>query len=338
MAAARRRSSRSPPVHPPVTEPPTARAGPPCPRCGRRAPVGEGPFCPYCGRYLAALRWVAEPPPGTPGNEPAPARIRVRYTGPPRYRVLPRWGFPLGPWQPPGSGGPAAQEPLQAARSLLGTLVPLLWATSAVALLAAGAEVWRYVLLLASRDGALSAGAVAASDALVASAGTVAPVLTVVSGGLLVLWSARAAQAAGDRAGVRPARSTRAIVVGWLVPGLNLSVPGSVLAEIEHSALGLPPGVRPRPSRLLLVWWALWAVGVVLSVVVLLWSLRTGVQALADGVVLHAVLDLLAAVTAVVTARLVVVLTRLLAPSAPRRREVVVRVSPPPASAPAAPA
>jgi hypothetical protein len=51
------------------------------------------------------------------------------------------------------------------------------------------------------------------------------------------------------------------------------------------------------------------------------------VQALADGVVQHAVLDLLAAVTAVVTARLVVLLTRLLAPMPARRREVLVRVS-----------
>jgi hypothetical protein len=189
--------------------------------------------------------------------------------------------------------------------------------------------VWRYVLLLASREGALSAGAVAASDALVASAGTVAPVLTVVSGGMLVLWSLRAYQAAAERVGVRPARSARWIVVGWLVPGLNLSVPGSVLAEIEHAALRRSPGERPRPSKSLLVWWALWAASVVLAAVVLLWSLRTGVQALADGVVLHAVLDVLAAVTAVVTARLVLLLTRLLAPAPSRRREVLVRVSPP---------
>jgi hypothetical protein len=299
--------------------------------------VGGGPFCPYCGRYLAALRWVAEPPPGAPGTTNPPIRIRTRYTGPPRYRVLPRWGFPLGPWQRPEQEPPAPPTPLQTARSLLGTLVPLLWATTAVALLAAAAEVWRYVLLLASRDGALSATAVAASDALVASAGTVAPILSAVTGVLLVLWSVRAYQAAADRAGVLPARSTRWIVLGWLVPGINLSVPGSVLAEIEHSALRRPSDQRPRPSRLLLLWWALWAACVVLSAVALLWSLRTGVQALADGVVLHAVLDLLAAVTAVVTARLVLLLTRLLAP-VPRRREVLVRVTPRRAGAPAAPA
>jgi hypothetical protein len=304
--------------------------GPPCPRCGRQAPAGGGPFCPFCGRYLAALRWVAEPPQGaaSPGPVPAPRR----YTGPPRYRMLPRWGFPLGAWVPP-EPKQARADPLRATTSLLGTLVPLLWATAAVALLAAGAEVWRYVLLLASRHGALSAEAVAASDALVASAGTVAPILTVVVGGLLVLWSVRAAQAAAQAAGVRPSRSAREIVLGWLVPGINLSVPGSVLAEIEHAALRLPPDRRPHPSRLLLGWWALWVVSVVLAAVVLLWSLRDGVQARADGVVLHAVLDGIAAATAVVTARLVLRLTRLLAPVHPRRRELLLRIRPNPPSA-----
>ena len=67
----------------------------------------------------------------------------------------------------------------------------------------------------------------------------------------------------------------------------------------------------------------------VLTAVVLLWSLRDGVQARADGVVLHAVLDLLAAVTAGVTARLVLRLSRLLAPAAPRRREVLLRINDP---------
>jgi hypothetical protein len=69
---------------------------------------------------------------------------------------------------------------------------------------------------------------------------------------------------------------------------------------------------------------------------VLLWSLRDGVQARADGVVLHAVLDLLAAVTAGVTARLVLQLTRLLSPAAPARREVLLRINPPSTAAPAA--
>lgn len=302
--------------------PPSAEPGPPCPHCHRRAAADEGPYCPFCGRHLAPLRWVAEPPPGPP---PPPGRVRTPYAGPPRYRDAPRWGFPVLAWEPPAPPGRPEPDAVVAARSVAGTLVPLLWAAAAVALLAAVAEAWRYLLLLASRDGALSAGAVAASDALVVSAGTVAPILAAISGGLLALWMVRASRAAADDTGVRPSRSPRAVALGFL-PGPNLTVPGSVLAEIEHMALGRPAQRRPRPSRLLLVGWGLWIASVVLATVVLLWTLRAGVQARADGVVLHAVLDLVAAATAVVMARLVVRLTQLLGPPRARRRELLVSV------------
>jgi Domain of unknown function (DUF4328) len=291
------------------------------------------------------LRWVAEPPASTRREEPLPRR--AAYTGPPRYRNPPRWGFPALPWTSPPDHDAPAPQPLWAARSLAATVVPLLWATAAVAVVAAGAEAWRYALLLTSRDGALSADAVAASDALVTSAGTIAPVLALLAGALVVLWSLRAAQAAADQAGVRPSRSWRTVAAGWVLPGPNLTVPGAVLAEIEHTALGRPANRRPWPSRLLLVWWALWVTGIGLAVVVLLWSLREGVQARADGVVLHGVADALAAVTAGVTAVVVTRLTRLLGPAVARRRELVVRVGKKPAdlisevrppTAPAAPA
>lgn len=206
--------------------------------------------------------------------------------------------------------------------------MPLLWATAVVSVLAAAAETWRYALLLASRSDALEPSAVAASDAFVTAAGTIAPILAAAAGVLVVLWTVRATHVAAERAGVRPSRSSRMLVLGWLVPGLNLAVPGSALAEIEHTALGRPPGRRPRPSRLVLLWWVSWATGVVLSAVVLAWSLLTGVQARADGVVLRAVLDLLAAVTAGVTAVVMTRLTRLLAPARPVRRELLVLTGP----------
>lgn len=252
--------------------------------------------------------------------------VRVRYVGPPRYRFPPRWGFPVGPWPveqptaaPPGSA--AVRAPGQPPVMVLGV-------TAAVALVAAGAEAWRYVLLLASRHDALAAEAVAASDALVTSAGWFAAVLGLVAGAALVAWSMRASTAAAERGGRVASRSSWAVLLGWLVPGVNLSVPGSVLAEIEHGALDRPAGRRPRPSRLVLVWWVLWAAGVLLTAVVLLWSLRTGTQAQADGVVLHGVLDLLAAATAAVSAVLVMRLTRLLSPPRPVAREVVMAVRP----------
>jgi len=289
----------------------------PCPRCGHVSNVAGGPFCPQCGRYLATLQWVAEPPPsaGTPPPVPRP----VRYVGPPRYTTPPRWGFPAAPWRA-APGPPAPVPPERMARSLAAVAVPLLWALVAVALLAAGAEIWRYVLLLASREGALSADAVAASDALVVAAGSGTVLLGLVAGGLVVAWSLRAAMAAAGRSGSRPSRSLREIVLGWVVPGWNLVVAGPVLAEIEHGALDRPPGRRPEPSRLIRVWWLLWVVGGVLAAVVLAWSWRAGVQARADGVALHAVVNLVAAVTAGVTAVLVSRLTALLNPvRAPRR-------------------
>ncbi|HEY0815304.1 MAG TPA: DUF4328 domain-containing protein [Pseudonocardia sp.] len=293
-----------------------------CPRC--RVPVEANGRCLQCGRYVTPMTWVAIPPPGTV----SPPRVRLpRYSGPPRYPFIPRWGFPALPWtEPEEAAPPQAPDALTAARTTLGTLVPLLWATATVAVLACGAEVWRYTLLLASRSDALPAGAVAASDALVAAAGTVAPILAIVAGVMLVLWSVRTSRAAGDHAGVVPARSARAIVAGWLLPVVNLSVPGSVLAEIEHTGMERPARQRPRPSALLVWWWALWVANLLFGLVVVLWSLRTGVQALADGVVLHALLDLLAAVTAGVTAVLTARLTRLLTPRRTARREVLVAV------------
>ncbi|MDN5857566.1 MAG: DUF4328 domain-containing protein [Pseudonocardia sp.] len=260
---------------------------------------------------------MASPPPSMyPPAPPNPPR--APYRGAPFYRWIPRWGFPAAPWRDPDDAraGSTTEPPtaLDRARSLAGTAVPLLWATAVVALTAAGAEVWRYVLLLRSRGEALSPAAVAASDALVAAAGVVAPLLAAVAGLAMILWTVRMSRAAADRAGIEPARSPRQIVLGWVVPGLNMAVPGSVLSEIEHAVLDRRSDARPRPSRLLLAWWITWVLGGVLAVVTVVWLFLPGVQAQADGVVLHAVVDLVAAAAAGLLARLVSQLTQLLGP------------------------
>ncbi len=306
-----------------------------CRYCGH---VGSaGPYCSGCGRYLvtAPLEWVATPPASV--YPPAPPRLpRSPYRGAPAYRWIPRWGFPAAPWRDPDGDAPEPPSALYAARALAGTVVPLLWATAVVALIAAGAEVWRYVLLLQSRDEALAPAAVAASDALVAAAGVVAPVLAVVAGLATVLWTLRANQAAAEWAEVAPARSPRAVLLGWVVPGWNLVVPGSVLAEIEHAVLERPVEARPRPSRLLLAWWISWVVGGVLAAFAIGWLFLPGVQARADGVVLHAVVDLVATVSAALLARFITHITRLLGPFRAARREVLVSVASP--AVPAVPA
>jgi hypothetical protein len=216
----------------------------------------------------------------------------------------------------------------QRARSLAGTAAPLLWLTGAVSLLTAAAELWRYRLLLASRGDALPAGSLRVSDALVVTGGVVSVLACGVAGLVTVTWVVRAYAAAAELAGVAPSRPARHLLAGWLVPGLNLVVAGSSLAEIEHAVLGRPPGRRPRPSPLVLAWWAAWALGVLLAGVTLLWSRLEGTQALADGVLLHAAVDVLAAVTAVLTALVIRSLTGLLQPVPPgrARRMVVVRL------------
>jgi hypothetical protein len=218
---------------------------------------------------------------------------------------------------------------VQRVAALASSLLPALWITAGAALLAATAEGWRYALLLRSRTEALAPEWVAVSDALVATIGVLAGVAAAVACLLAVLWTLRARGAAAEEAGVRPARPDWQVLAGVLVPGLNLVLPGSLLAELEHAALRLPARQRPRPSMLLVWWWAMWAANALLWVVAALWSLRSGVQAKADGVVLHALVDVSAAVVAALTAVLVRRLTNLLTPFDPHRlrRLVVVGVS-----------
>lgn len=278
----------------------------------------------HCGQFLVPMRWMASSPVADP---PRPEASHGAYTGPPRYSGTPSWGFPALPWQRdrPVQGPTAADR----AAGHAGLLIPLLRGLAMLAVLSAAAEIWRYVLLLQSRGGALSAGAVSASDALVEAASWVSTLMFVASGVYLLVWLLPMIDAAALRSGVRSSRSHRTVLLGWLVPGINLSVPGSVLAELEHAALGRPAGQRPRPSKLVLVWWGLWAANVILGALVLLWSLRSGVQARADGVVQHAVLDLVAAGTAVATARVVEWLTALVCPPRVVPRQRVVRIREP---------
>jgi len=281
-------------------------------------------FCVHCGQFLVRTRWVALPP-ESPAGASLPAPRRGRYTGPPRYLSPPRWGLPALPWQRPE----AEEAPRSAAvaASHAGLLIPLLRGLAVFAAVSAAGEIWRYVLLLRSRGDALDAREVAASDGLVWAASWVGTVMSVAVGAYLLVWVLRVFAAAAERSGVRPSRSRRTVLIGWLVPVLNISMPGSVLAEVEHTALGRPPGDRVRPSGLLRLWWALWAASVTLSLVTALWSLRTGVQARANGVELHAVVDLLAVATALVTARVVAWLTALVGPpkAIPLPRVVSVR-------------
>ncbi|MFC7342458.1 DUF4328 domain-containing protein [Saccharopolyspora griseoalba] len=287
--------------------------------------------------------WVATPP-GGPRRVAPPRRPRP-YTGPPSYPAVPRWGFPLLAWRwPLALPTHRRVDPMVRVEASAGTALAVLWVTAGVAALATAAEIWRYVLLLLSRDGALSRTVLAISDALVGTTGLILWLLGVVSGVFVVLWGLRARSAAAERTGMRPARPDWQVVVGALVPGLNLFVPGSALAELEHSVLvaegARERGARPSPSLAVRSWWVLWAATALLGLLVFAWGFREGVQALADGVVLHAINDALVTSLAVLTARVVHELTRLLAPLDPtglRRYRVRAVRAAPPAERPARP-
>ncbi|MGH3936108.1 MAG: DUF4328 domain-containing protein [Pseudonocardiaceae bacterium] len=250
------------------------------------------------------------------------------YTGPPSYPIPPRWGFPrLGRRWPASMHSPSASA-VEQMRGLAGAAVPLLGLTAMLMVATASAEAWRYALLLDSRTDAVPAGPLHASDALVITGGVISLLAGVLAGAVTVGWLIRACAVAAQTAKVASTRRPWQLVAGVVVPGVNLLVPGAVLAELEHAALDRDPDRRPRPSRLVIGWWATWAIGLVLADITMLWNLRDGVQARADGVLLHAATDLVAGIVAIITIVVVRQLTRLLSPAKllGARRMVVVRV------------
>jgi len=286
-----------------------------------------------------AVEWVATAP-TTPGGEVRPAPAGPwHYTGPPRYPAVPRWGFPALAWRRPtsvpGVRAPVTGVPAVRGRARLATVLLVL--TALFAGLAAAGEIWRYVLLLASRTGALSAGAVTAAQVFTVATSVLAVVVGVAALTAVLAWLFVSMRTAAGQAGVAVPRRDWRVAAGLLVPGVNLVLPGSVLAELEHVVLHRPTGARPRPGRLLRLWWAAWALDGLLFAGCLLWTSRDGVQAQADGVLLHALTDLVAVAVAVLTVLVVRRLTRLLAPLDPTRLRLmrVVSVAEPPDAPPA---
>jgi hypothetical protein len=262
------------------------------------------------------MRWVATAPPGA-YRRGSGARRQRPYLGPPRYPTPPRWGFPSLAWRWPRSvPGTAVEAPpaIERVRMLARHAVAMLWTLTILAVLAAGAEIWRYVLLLRSRYGALGSGVVSVSDTFVYTASSLALAVGVLAAGVTIWWLYVARMAATEISGYRPARTNRQFFWGMLLPGVNLAVAGSVLAELEHTAQRGEQGVRPKPSRLLRWWWAIWVADGVFALVTFLWRFCGGVQAQADGVVLAVVTDLLGAALAALTVLLVHRFVRLLAP------------------------
>lgn len=275
--------------------PPVGRATV-CPRCRVRQPDNGGDRCAHCG-YLRH-RWVAHPPPGGPPRRSAPP-ARPPYAGPPSYRGRPpRWAFPPVVWQDadPGPAAPPRRDPSGGLRLAAG----LAAATAALGLIAAAAEFWRFTLLLQGRTMVLSGATVRASDLFVAAAGA-----GVVVFGLAALLAAAVAvtrtyPVAARRLGMAPARSSTAVLARLLVPGWNLYGAGQIVTEVDRMLRAKDaPADRPwRASRLTIGWWVSWVVSAALMLTALARGLGGSLQAIADTVELHILVDLAGAVTA----------------------------------------
>lgn len=258
---------------------------------------------------------MASPPPSAP---PGPRVVRHGpYGGPPSYPVPPRWGFPNLVWRRPTAvPGTASAEvrPIDRLPVLARSLRLILWAFAGLATVAAGAEIWRYVLLVQSRDSALSTSVVEFSDGFVVTAGLLTTILSLLPSGLSLWWLLVARLAAAEEAGEEPPRPLWQVLLAVLVPVVNLALVISVLGELEHTILRRPRSTRPKPSRLVLIWWGTWLLNWVILAITIIWRLRDSIQAVADSVLLVALTDLSAAALAVVTALLVTRLSGLLIP------------------------
>lgn len=227
-------------------------------------------------------------------ERPGPPVVRP-YFGPPSYGARPpRWGFPPVVWR---AAAPADSTVPELPTRALTRVAVLCLVTAMVALTAAGAELWRYLLLLQGRTVVLGGAVVRTSDRLVSTAGWVATALAVLTAVLLVPLLVRLHAAAAHRAGLAPGRVPAAVLARLVVPGWNVYGVGVVTGEID-GRLHSPRSGRPRLSRLVIALWLAWLVDAVLVVATLLAAFGTSDQAVADTVELHIFVDLAGAVVA----------------------------------------
>lgn len=277
-------------------------------------------------------------PPAGLGPPPRTIRIPARYAGPPRYGPWhPTWGFPPVAKLRPAPGSPEAVVAANAeiGRSGHGVVVDARsvrrWLTAAVVTVvvagvacavAAVAEAKRFALLLDGRAAVLPAGAVRASDIAVAFAAAAALLCGVIALLTGVAAACRLYRAAVAEHGMPPARSDGQIAARLLVPGWNVYGVGQIVTELialVFSPLRGRGRVAPRAvRRLLAACWSTWALGGLLGVGVVVASLLAALpgrwagslQAAANLVEAHVVLDALAGLTAVLFAALIAVLRR----------------------------
>lgn len=253
-----------------------------CPRC-RGVLLSPAPIGAPAERRN--YRWVARRPDHrirkSAGARPAPIAT-------PRYTEIPRWGLlDQPPLEQPEAALPFAK--------LTRRVSSLLITTAVLFGLAALGELLRYLVLLRNRTRLIHPALLFASDAFVVGAALLALAFALFSALAMVGWLIRTRRTVFASAGRGEPRSVRALVLGCVVPVVNLIWPGVFLSEIlaEHD--------DPRAVRAVRIWWAAWVGGGIVAAAALLWRTADSLQAKADGVLFTACTDLVAAAVALLT-------------------------------------
>ncbi|MFE6922666.1 DUF4328 domain-containing protein [Nocardia sp. NPDC057663] len=273
----------------------------PCARCGARWAVQGAPmhWCPRCRGVLLSpgkvdapaaqrnYRWVARRPDHR--TRKAGASTTSAPLGPtPHYTEIPRWGL----LDPPPAPGRAPERPL---RGIAAHRDLLLVITAMAFLAAAFAEYGRYLILLRNRTTLIPGWLLWISDMSVWVFGVIAPLCALAAALALVAWLIEARRATFAARGRRDPRRRWSLILGCLVPGVNLIWPGVFLTEL------LGPAADPRAVRAVRIWWAAWVVSGLILLGATLWRDASTLQAEADGVSFTAFSDLCAACFAVLT-------------------------------------
>ncbi|MEU2257284.1 DUF4328 domain-containing protein [Nocardia xishanensis] len=274
----------------------------PCARCGARWAVHGTPmhWCPRCHGVLLSpapidapaerrnYRWVARRPDHRNGRPVAPPRRRPAAPTP-RYTQIPRWGL--------RDETPASALAGQRGRAaaLASWVTPLLLVTAGMFALAAVAELVRYVILLVNRTRLIDPLALRFSDWLLTGSSALALVLALGSGIALLGWLIETRSAVFARVGRRDSRPAPLLVLGCLIPVVNLVWPGVFLTEIAVAR------ADPRALRAIRIWWCAWVLGGLMAAAALIWRTADSLQVKADGVLFTAWTDAVAAAVTVLT-------------------------------------
>jgi hypothetical protein len=232
-------------------------------------------------------RWVARPPGRRRPREvrPVPANAPVPT---PRYAEIPRWGLRDRPREPVPAPRPKLAR-------LTDRLVRLLVATTVLFGLSAAAEFGRYLLLMRNREWLIQPVVVYLSDWSVRITSVLALVFALLAAVALVGWLIDARRRAYAVHGQRDPRGRWTLLLGCVIPVVNLLWPGVFLTELAARQSD------PRIRQAVRIWWAVWVVNGVMAAGALCFRAAGTLQAQANGVIFTVYTDLVATAVAVLS-------------------------------------